>query len=157
MTSKYETFDRSRLDLLPLKQRSNLVELDHVLQVGQAPMDFDHADLPALADRMADARSRNAAVVLLMGAHVIKQGLSRYVIDLIRRGAVSVVAFNGAGAIHDYELATSGATSESVAHNIVDGRFGLWRETGRINDIVARGAADGLGFEIGRASCRERV
>jgi hypothetical protein len=82
----------------------------------------------------------------MMGAHVIKQGLSRYVIDLIRRGLVSVVATNGACAIHDYELARIGATSESVARYIADGQFGLWRETAEVNDIVNRGAAEGLGF-----------
>jgi hypothetical protein len=84
--------------------------------------------------------------VLLMGAHVIKQGLSRYVIDLIRRGWVSVVAANGACAIHDYELARIGATTESVARYISEGQFGLWTETGELNDIVRRGNAEGLGF-----------
>jgi len=85
-------------------------------------------------------------VVLLMGAHVIKQGLSRYVIDMIRRGWLSVVAMNGACAIHDYELARIGATSESVPRYIQAGQFGLWAETGEINDIVTAGAAAGMGF-----------
>jgi len=81
-----------------------------------------------------------------MGAHVIKQGLSRYLIDMIRRGWVSVVATNGACAIHDFELARIGATSESVAKYISRGQFGLWRETGEINDIVKAGRRAGLGF-----------
>jgi hypothetical protein len=82
----------------------------------------------------------------MMGAHVIKQGLSRYVIDLIRRGWVSIVAMNGACAIHDYELASVGATTESVARYISEGQFGLWRETAELNDIVHAGAVEGLGF-----------
>ena len=87
-----------------------------------------------------------------MGAHVIKQGLGRYVADFIRRGWVSVVAMNGACSIHDYELARIGGTSESVARYISQGQFGLWRQTGEINDIVAAGNAEGLGYgeAIGR-------
>jgi hypothetical protein len=89
----------------------------------------------------------------MMGAHVIKRGLSRYVIDLIRRGWVTALAGNGACAIHDYELARIGATTESVARYIRDGQFGLWDETGQLNDVVNAGAAEGQGFgeAVGRA------
>ena len=146
MPSKYPIFDRDGLEVLPLSQRAHDMDLSKLLHVGEAPMGFEHADLPALADAIADARRNGAAVVLLTGAHVIKQGLSRYVIDLIRRGCLSVVAANGACAIHDYELARVGATTESVARYIRDGQFGLWRETGELNDAVRRGNADGLGF-----------
>ena len=146
MPSKYETFDRSRLQVLPLNERRNLVDLPQVLQVGDRPMPFEHPDLPGLADAIAEAHRRKSSVVLLMGAHMIKQGLGRYISDLIRRGWVSVVAMNGACAIHDYELALQGETSESVAENIMVGQFGLWQEPGRINDIVAEGSREGLGF-----------
>lgn len=137
MPSKYPAFDRGRLKLLPLAGRQSDMDLSYVLQVGQAPLPFDHPDLPALAKSVAEARRRGAAVILLMGAHVIKQGLSRYVIDLIRRGWVSAVATNGACAIHDFELARIGATTESVARYISEGQFGLWKDTGELNDIVA--------------------
>ena len=146
MPSKYPTFDRRRLEILPLAQREHDMDLARLLEVGEAPEPFEHEHLPALAEAIADARERSAAVVLLMGAHVIKQGLSRYVIDLIRRGWITTVAMNGACAIHDYELARIGATTESVARYISEGQFGLWRETGELNDIVRRGHADGLGF-----------
>ena len=146
MPSKYEMFDRSRLELLPLSRRDHDVDVSRVLRIGERPMPFEHQDLPALADAIAAARRRGASVVLLMGAHVIKQGLSRYVVDLIRRGWLSVVAMNGACAIHDYELARIGSTSESVARYIREGRFGLWKETGEINDIVVAGGAEGLGY-----------
>ncbi len=153
MPSKYQTFDTSRLDLLPLTQRENIVSMNDVLAVGDTPMPFAHDDLPALADAIAAAKKRNASVVLLMGAHVIKQGLSRYIIDLIRKGVLSVVAVNGACMIHDYELSLIGGTSESVANYIFEGRFGLWTETGRINDINREGDADGLGMgeSLGKA------
>jgi hypothetical protein len=92
-------------------------------------------------------------VLLLMGAHVIKQGLSRMVIDLMERGLLTHVAMNGAGPIHDYELALIGATTESVARYVSEGQFGLWRETGRLNDIIAAGNRDelGIGEAVGRA------
>ncbi len=146
MPSKYPVFDRGRLSLLPLEQRNHDMDLTRLLALGEAPMAFEHPHLPALADAIAAANARGSAVVVMMGAHVIKQGLSRYIIDLIRRGWVSVVAMNGACGIHDYELARIGATTESVARYISQGQFGLWRQTGEINDIVRQGNANGLGY-----------
>jgi len=129
------------------------MDLSTVLQVGQVDQPFSHEALPVLAERIAASRGTGGAVVLMMGAHVIREGLSRYVIDLMRRGAVDIVATNGAGVIHDYELALIGATSESVAEYVRVGQFGLWRETGRINEIVSAAAAEGLG--MGEAVGRE--
>lgn len=146
MPSRYALFDRNLLRLEPLSQRRNLVTLNDLLHPPAQAQPFDHPHLPALADAIAAAVRRRSSVVLLMGAHVIKQGLGPYLCDFIRRGWVSVVAMNGACAIHDYELARIGATSESVGHYIVRGQFGMWRETGQINDIVAAGAAEGKGY-----------
>lgn len=146
MPGRYEMFDRRRLRILPLAEREHDMNLADVLAVGERPVPYDNPDLIGVADAVAEANACGAAVVLMMGAHVIKQGLSRYVIDLIRRGCVSVVAMNGACAIHDYELARIGATTESVARYIRDGRFGLWRETGELNDIVNAGDAESLGY-----------
>ena len=153
MPSKYPEFDRGRLRLRPLAERRHDMDLARVLAVGERPMPLEHPALPAIADAMAEARRRGAAVILMMGAHVIKQGLSRYVIDMVRRGWLSAVAMNGACAIHDYELARIGATTESVARYISEGQFGLWTETGGLNDIVTAGAAEGRGF--GEALGRE--
>jgi len=146
MGGRYETFNRDELTLEPLARRRNLVTLDDVLEIGRRGESCGAPALPLVADAIARANAIGAAVVLLMGAHVIKQGLSRYLVDLIKRKCFSVVAMNGACAIHDYELAAIGATSESVADNITAGRFGMWAETGAINDIVSAGAAEGLGF-----------
>ena len=146
MTSRYPQFDRSRLHLRPLAERQHDMDLSKVLAVGDAPLPFSHPALPAIADAMAAARRRRASTILLMGAHVIKQGLSRYVIDLVRRGCISAVAMNGACAIHDYELARIGATTEPVARYISEGQFGLWTESGGLNDIVREGDRQGLGF-----------
>jgi len=139
-------FDLRGLKLLPLAGRRHDMNISDVLAVGDRPVAFRHPDLPLVADAVAAAVAHKAGVVLLMGAHVIKQGLSRIVSDLIRRGWVSVVATSGACAIHDYELARIGATTESVARYISEGRFGLWQETSELNDVVTSGNRQGMGF-----------
>jgi len=89
----------------------------------------------------------------MMGAHPIKLGLSRFLVDLIERRVITHLATNGAGMIHDFELAALGGTSEDVARWIRVGQFGLWRESGRLNDLIVAGAArnEGLGEAVGRA------
>jgi len=152
MPSRYEMFDPGKLEILPLAQREHLVSIEAVLPVGARPVRFEHPDLPAVADAIAAAHRSGAAVVMMMGAHLIKQGLSRYLIDFIRRGWLSAVAVNGACVIHDWELARIGATSESVAKYIRSGQFGMWAQTAEINDVVnaAAGEALGLGEAVGR-------
>jgi hypothetical protein len=156
MPSRYESFDTSRLELRPLAERQNLMDLSFLLAVGQADEPFSHPALAVLAERILASRPGGGAVVLMMGAHVIKEGLSRYVIDLMRRRLVDVVALNGAGAIHDFELARIGGTSESVARYIRTGQFGLWRETGELNEVAAAAAREqlGLGEAVGREILR---
>src|SRR5262249_19295893 len=114
---------------------------------------FDHTALDELGKRLVDAQRRDGARILLMGAHVLRAGVSRYLIDLMERRLLSHVAMNGAGPIHDWEFALIGATTESVARSIQAGEFGLWEETGRMNDVIRAGARDGLGFgeALGRA------
>src|SRR5262249_4637750 len=93
------------------------------------------------------------ARILLMGAHVLRAGVSRYLIDMMERGLLSHIAMNGAGPIHDWELALIGATTESVARYVRTGEFGLWQETGRMNEAICDGARQGfgLGEAIGRS------
>lgn len=149
----YPQFDRSRLHVKPLAERVHDMCLDEVLPLDDPGDRFANPDLETISDRIISARAKDASVILLMGAHVIKMGLSRFVIDLMARGLVTHVGMNGAGPIHDYELALIGATTESVARYITEGQFGLWEETGRINDVVARGLQDGMGY--GEALGRE--
>jgi hypothetical protein len=152
MRSKFTPFDRSRLKLKPLDERRHDLHLDHWLSLEDEAPRFESQDLLTVADRVVAARSRGAARILMMGAHVLRAGVSRHIIDLIRRGAVSHLAMNGACIIHDYELARIGATTESVARYIQSGEFGLWSETGWLNDWI-REAADlglGLGENVGR-------
>ena len=153
----YPLFDRSRLRLKPLRERTHDLTLEQFARLDDPLPAYDNPALAEIARRMVSARRAGSAVIWMMGAHVIKNGLSRYVIDLMERGAVSAVAFNGACCIHDFELAAIGATTESVARYIREGQFGLWTETGRINDIAALAAQEGIGLgeAVGRVIWEE--
>jgi hypothetical protein len=149
----YPTFDRSRLRIQPLSQRIHDLHLADILPLDAKLSPFQHAALPVLGRRLVTARSSGVARVLLMGAHVLRAGVARFLIDMMQRGFIDHVAMNGAGPIHDWEFALIGATTESVARYIRSGEFGLWAETGRMNHVIQAGArADlGLGEAIGRA------
>ena len=146
MGSKYEVFDRSRLLVKPLAERAHDLRVDHWLSLDDAPPPFSDPHLSGVARAIVDANERGAARILMMGAHVLRAGVNRHIIDLVERGFLDHIAMNGAGMIHDYELARIGATTESVARYIRTGEFGLWRETGELNDWAAEAAATGLGF-----------
>jgi hypothetical protein len=149
----FPLFDRSRLRLQPLAQRRHDLDLSAMLALDAPLPAFAHPALPVLGRRMAEARRQGRSRILLMGAHVIRAGVSRYLIDLMERGLLTHLAMNGAGPIHDWEFALIGATTESVARYIQTGEFGLWEETGRMNDVIRNGATAGLGLgeALGRA------
>src|SRR5947209_9279 len=148
----YPQFDRSRLRIRPLAERQHDLTTEHILPL-EAIAAFEHPALPVVAERLRAAKRKQSARVLMMGAHVLRAGVQRHLIDLLRCGLIDHVAMNGAGPIHDWELALIGATTESVARYVSTGEFGLWHETGRMNDVI-RAAADaglGLGEALGRA------
>lgn len=110
-------------------------------------------DLKLAVDATFRARAAGRPVLWGFGAHVIKVGLAPIVVDLLERGFVSGILLNGAGCVHDLELAMMGATSEDVAPALDDGTFGMARETAeRLNGAIAAGARDGIGMgaAIGR-------
>ena len=149
----YPQFDRKRLHLLPLSERTHNMNLQDILPLDWEAPPLNDPQLEQIADRIVQARKNGRPVILMMGAHVIKRGLSRYVIDLMERDLVTHVGGNGACCIHDYELALIGATTESVARYLKNGRFGLWQETGGINETISSGIEQGFGFgeAIGQA------
>ncbi len=108
--------------------------------------------LRAVAKTMAAAHRQGRPVIVGIGAHIVKVGLNPIIVDWMKQGIVSAVAMNGAGIIHDFELALMGHTSEEVDAEIDEGRFGMAEETGRIlNEAISRGARDreGLGEAVG--------
>jgi hypothetical protein len=149
----FKTFDRAQLKLKPLSERKHLLGLDYFLQLTDAPVPFERPHLTVLADRIVAAARCGAPVIMMMGAHLVRAGVSRLIVNLMERRILSHIAMNGAGPIHDYEMARIGATTESVAEYIASGQFGLWGETGEINNWIRRGAEEDLGFGeiVGRA------
>jgi hypothetical protein len=146
MVSKYEVFDRSRLIVKPLTERVHDLQIDHWLALDAATCPYTDPQLNDVARRLIHAKRVGAARILMMGGHVLRAGVNRHIIDLVERGFLDHIAMNGAGMIHDYELARIGATTESVARYIRTGEFGLWRETGDLNEWASQGAALGLGL-----------
>jgi hypothetical protein len=153
----YPQFDRTRLEIYPLRERENKVciERDQV-PPGTAPGPLSARTAAAVletAQRLRQARSEGRPVILAFGAHAIKNGLGPVLIRLIEAGWLQHLATNGAGIIHDWEFAFLGQSSEDVRGNTARGRFGLWQETGfHLNLALLLGAYDGLGYgeSIGR-------
>ncbi len=141
----FEIFDRSRLRLLPLSQRVHDLTVD-VMKPAVFDSGYHHTTIDTLADRISTARERRANITMMMGGHVIRSGVAPSIIAMMENGYVTHIAMNGAAAIHDFEFALIGATTESVAKYISEGQFGLWQETGQYNDAVNEGVRDGLGF-----------
>jgi hypothetical protein len=156
--SRYEEIDLSKVKTLSIRNRKNKVEAGlagRPVAAGGSFRSFWESlprvlaakELDALADAIVGAVRINKPVLFMMGAHVIKVGLAPVVVDWMEKGVLAGIALNGAGAVHDIEMAYFGATSEDVAEALKDGSFGMVRETSDlINGTVKRGVGEGLGF-----------
>ena len=143
----------SKIKTISIKQRKNKVRLSDLIKPEDSKELFNSEEFEELAERIINAYRNKKQVILMMGAHVIKVGMSLLVIDLMKKGVVKHVAMNGAGPIHDFELALIGETSEYVEQTIEDGTFGMIEETGSIlNQAIKEGAKNGygMGYAIGK-------
>jgi hypothetical protein len=137
----------------PVRPGMSVAELTSSL-----PKQFAGVDFPEFINRVATSIENKRPVLLGMGAHVIKVGLNPILIDLMERGLISAIALNGAGIIHDSEIAMVGRTSEDVADVLGSGAFGAARETGEVlNQAINQGAEQdiGLGEAVGNTLLRE--
>src|SRR5687767_8904570 len=158
MPFPYEEFDLSGVRTYPLASRASTARVEDfgrpIERGGTFKAWFDSLpailgaqDLRKTVDAISDAKRRGGGVIWGLGAHVIKTGASPVLIDLMKRGFVSALALNGAGIIHDFEIALSGATSEDVDESLGPGRFGMAEETGvRLNEAIRTGAERGRGL-----------
>lgn len=164
--SKYKQIDIAGVKTISIKGRKSKVTPKDFAK----PLDAKHAsfidfadslphilianDLRDLVDDIVNARQKNKPVILMMGAHVIKVGLSPLVVDLLKRGVITHIAMNSAASIHDVETAMWGKTSEDVAVNLMDGTFGMSKETGDfINLALTKGIKEsdaGYGETLGK-------
>ncbi len=143
--------DFSRIRTYPISQRRNLVTRANFTPVDNDVDLWVNPKVQDLVARIKRARAMDRPVIMQMGAHVVKNGLSLLVIDLMRRGIVTHVAGNGAVSIHDFEMALIGETSEDVGESITDGSFGMAEETGgMMNDAINANPAMGYGAAVGQ-------
>jgi len=168
--SRYREIDLDRIKTNSISTRASKVESSQLARPVTGSADFQEfwrslpdvlaaADLRKLVDTIVAAVQRDKPVLVMMGAHVIKVGLGPVLIDLMELGVIKGVAMNGAGAIHDTELAYFGKTSEDVAASLQDGSFGMASETAALlNDTIAAGVKEDLGFgeAMGRRIDREK-
>jgi hypothetical protein len=165
-----QPLDPARVRTYPLRRRASKVTSGALARPSPAgssmrvfldglPRILAAGELRAAARSIADSHRRGGQVVVGMGAHVIKVGLSPILIDLMERGVVTALAMNGAGIVHDFELAYHGATSEDVAAGLEDGSFGMARETGEfLNWAIHDSAAQaGIGRAVGDAIIGARL
>lgn len=161
MISPYEQIDLSKVKTYSIKDRKNLVKIENFAKLMPQEATFKQfidslpdiligADFKALISTIAQAYNQKKPILWAFGAHVIKCGLSPIIIELMKKGLISAVALNGAGIVHDFEIALIGETSEDVGKSLLDGSFGMANETGAfINEAIIEGAKQNFG--IGRA------
>jgi hypothetical protein len=167
---EWEPISLEGIKSYPLKQRSSKVRVDDFGRPWKAggsmsawfeslPRILAGDDIIKATERIVKAVKLQKMIIFAMGAHGIKVGLNPIIIDLMERGVISAVAMNGAGIIHDAELAMAGHTSEDVAAHLGEGEFGMAEETGRfLNEAIIEGAekGTGLGSAVGAMLLREK-
>jgi hypothetical protein len=146
-----------RIKVRPLSERRSLSAVDEILVDPAKPPRLCATDvletIRACARDIAAARRRGAGVILFYGAHLVKNGCQRLAVSLMEQGWLTHLATNGAGTIHDWELAFLGRTEESVRENVSTGTFGAWDETGRCIHLALLAGAlrgEGYGRSLGR-------
>jgi hypothetical protein len=149
--------DLTKVKVYPLRQRDSLSFIDRMVIDPKSPPKAVgpqiETSIQECVEKMRRARERNSSVILMYGAHLIKNGAMSLVSLLLDHGWVTHLATNGAGTIHDWELAYLGRTEESVRKNVATGTFGTWDETGRnIHLALLAGALrqEGYGRSLGR-------
>ena len=154
MNPPVQPLDLTKLRVLPLAQRESLTRVEDILIAPEGPpASCPDRILPLVSNcaaRIRAARARGASILLLYGAHLIRNGAAAILDRLMAGGWLTHLGTNGAGTIHDWEYAWLGASTESVERNVAAGTFGTWDETGaNIHLALLAGALDGLGY--GRA------
>ncbi len=158
MTFPYEEFDLTDVQTYPLASRPSKARREDFARpwapssgmaglLDSLPKMLAASDFRAVVAAMRSARAADRGLVWGFGAHLLKVGLGPVLIDLMARGYVSAIAINGAGVIHDTEIALAGQTSEDVDAALGAGQFGMSEETGRgVNDAITEGVGRGLGL-----------
>ncbi len=145
--------DFSKIKTISIEQRKNKVKLSNLIKPENSKVLYNSKEFDKLIEKIVSAYKNKKQIILMTGAHVIKVGMSLLIIDMMKKGVIKHIAMNGAGPIHDFELALIGETSEYVEKTIEDGTFGMIEETGSIlNEAIKEGAKNnyGMGYAIGK-------
>jgi hypothetical protein len=149
--------DLSKVKTYPIAERRNLVKLADFLRPEDTRISWTNQDFERLCGLLFEARRGGYRILFQMGAHVIKCALGLVLIDLMERGLISHLAMNGACAVHDFEIALIGETSEDVPESIEDGSFGMAEETGRFINETVNASAEGFGRALGRRISEQKL
>ena len=164
MKKNLKPIDMASVTTYPLQDRINKVSVNDFATLADSETDLSPfleslpkilkgQDFLELIDKIVTAYQRKKPVIVMMGGHVIKCGLSPLLIALAREGIITSFAFNGASSIHDFEIALIGETSEDVSEYLQTGKFGMWEETGKLMNEAIQHAADtgiGMGEALGK-------
>ena len=164
MKKNLKPIDMASITTYPLQDRINKVSVNDFATLADSETDLSPfleslpkilkgQDFLELIDKIVTAYQRKKPVIVMMGGHVIKCGLSPLLIALAREGIITGFAFNGASSIHDFEIALIGETSEDVSEYLQTGKFGMWEETGKLMNEAIQHAADtgiGMGEALGK-------
>lgn len=164
MKKNLKPIDMTSVTTYPLQDRINKVSVNDFATLADSKTDLSPfleslpkilkgQDFLELTDKIVTAYQRKKPVIVMMGGHVIKCGLSPLLIALAREGVITSFAFNGASSIHDFEIALIGETSEDVSEYLQTGKFGMWEETGKLMNEAIQHAADtgiGMGEALGK-------
>lgn len=164
MKKNLKPIDMSSVTTYPLHDRKNKVSVRDFAQLTNLETDISPLldslpkilkgkDFIDLIDKIVTAYHRKKAVIVMMGGHVIKCGLSPLLISLAQKGIITGFVFNGASSIHDFEIGLIGETSEDVSEYLQTGKFGMWEETGKLMNDAIQNAADtniGMGESLGK-------
>jgi hypothetical protein len=168
MTGKYKPISKKNIKTYSIRERKSKVTTGDFAKVARPgstmkkflaglPNILAAKDLNDIASRVVRAHRDKKTVMLGMGGHVIKTGLSPLIIDLMERGVVSSIAMNGSCIVHDFETAFAGQTSEDVDAELPGGAFGMAEETGRLlNDAIKKGRRKGIGRAVGETIARSK-
>lgn len=152
--------DFHQLRVRPLAERRSLTRVEDVLIDPAAPPPSPSDVVSECAARIVAAREKGAAVILMYGAHLIRNGAVPLLTEMLERGWITHLATNGAGSIHDWEYAWLGRSTESVEENVATGTFGAWDETGRNLHLALLAGGlrgEGYGASVGRMICEDGV
>ena len=160
MKKNWQPVDLDRVTTYPLADRDNIISIrDFAARPSRTESDgflpalpkiLKAADFLEFIDLIVAAYQQEKPIIVMLGGHVIKCGLSPILIDLMERGMITAMAFNGATSIHDFEIALIGETSEDVGQYLQTGQFGMVEETGRLmNEAICTAADTGIGMGAG--------